>query len=198
LLKSGDRNGCVALPLGGLREAYSAGDDIVLLPTTCNSNATLKKAVNATSLSSAFCEVGCPFNQTDQQSPCLFRSHPLSIDQSSCSSSDFDGGWVLSSVFGGIHDRPSIECAVYIRRYCTAVAGRRRAAGGESADPACSLQAIQHLLHDIPKCPQREPPSVSEGMFARVVVLALVPRLNATAGSTAGLTAGSTAGSTAV
>ena len=216
--KSGEKNGCVAMPLGG---GLLAGDSIVLLSTTCNStsNGTSKsissnRASNSTSSSlestkgdaslaslstSAFCEVGCPFNQTDPQSPCLFRSHPMAIDQSSCSTTDFEGGWVLSSVFGGIHDLPSIGCATYIRRYCTSVAGSQRAAaggaevGGEGAgatmDPACLLQAIKHLLHDIPTCPQRDPPTISEGLFARVVVLALVPPFNATTGSSSSFAA---------
>ena len=35
------------------------------------------------------------------------------------------------------------------------------------------MLAIQHVLHDIPTCPQRIPPKVIEGMFATVIVNAL-------------------------
>ena len=111
-----------------------------------------------------YCEVLCPFNQNHSSSPCVFRAHSLALDQSACTLSDFQGGWVLSSTRGGIHDKPATLCATYIRRYCSVI---------DKNDPACSLLAVQHVLNQIPSCPQRVPAPIKEGFFASVVVRAL-------------------------
>ena len=94
----------------------------------------------------------------------MFRAHSLALDQSACTLSDFQGGWVLSSTRGGIHDKPATLCATYIRRYCSVI---------DKNDPACSLLAVQHVLNQIPSCPQRVPAPIKEGFFASVVVRAL-------------------------
>ena len=123
-----------------------------------------------------YCEARCPFNQTAKESPCLFRPHRMALDQSSCTLNDFLGGWVLSSRRGGIKNNPSNLCATYIRRYCSLISKN---------DPACEMLAIQHVLHDIPTCPQRIPPKVIEGMFATVIVNALSKKsiVNVSAGA---------------
>ena len=126
----------------------------ISLPMTCNRSSVVRK----------YCEALCPFNQSNPFSPCVFTSNPIAFDQSACHPSDFEGGWVLSSVKGGIGNKPSTFCATYIKRYCSVISKN---------DPACSLLAIQHVLRNIPSCPQRQPKQVTEGMFAFVVVQAL-------------------------
>ena len=150
--------------------------------TTNSSNGT----TNLHATTPKFCEAACPFNQTRRQSPCMFRPHPMALDQSSCAPSDFAGGWVLSSKRGGIQSNPSNLCATYIRRYCSL---------GYKNDPACEINAIKHVLHDIPTCVQRVPPKVVEGMFATVIVSALSKTsINVTAAHQLGVSACNAAG----